>query len=383
MPGIIPMKVITVPGTAAQARVAQACDRCRSKKIRCDGIRPCCSQCAAVGFECRTSDKLSRRAFPRGYTESLEERVRALEGEVRELKELLDDKDDIIDILERLHVRRSPRSQAATATVSPTTTETSARNSSPVEREAARPSVGREMLAWAEAELSPIDVATGVTGVQDASDLGSTSAGERPSRKRFHSPFSQYPRLDGIGGQTASQQKMRRATAPMPTFSRGAAGQQASYSSISSDPGPPPSSSSYVSSLPATLQAFPPPPSTPLAQPRLHRPAQSLPNLDFFPFGAAADGGTGMAHNVSPEEWQQLLGSLDDASKPADAYATGTGGGGRLLELAYGPAAPMADGGGGDGFPNNTGTIGAGEGAHFAGGTVIVGEGWDGFNMGV
>lgn len=87
------MKVIKV-GSSAQSRIAQACDRCRSKKIRCDGILPCCSQCANVGFCCKTSDKLSRRAFPRGYTESLEERVRALEAEIRELKDLLDEKDE-------------------------------------------------------------------------------------------------------------------------------------------------------------------------------------------------------------------------------------------------------------------------------------------------
>ncbi|KAK0951547.1 DNA-binding transcription factor cat8 [Friedmanniomyces endolithicus] len=96
MPGILPMKVIKV-GTNAQSRIAQACDRCRSKKIRCDGVRPCCTQCANVGFECKTSDKLSRRAFPRGYTESLEERVRSLECEVRELKDLLDEKDEKIE----------------------------------------------------------------------------------------------------------------------------------------------------------------------------------------------------------------------------------------------------------------------------------------------
>lgn len=83
--------------------------RCRSKKIRCDGVRPCCSQCANVGFECKTSDKLSRRAFPRGYTESLEERVRALETEVRELKDLLDEKDEKIDVLSRIH-SQSPHS---------------------------------------------------------------------------------------------------------------------------------------------------------------------------------------------------------------------------------------------------------------------------------
>ncbi|KAI4671146.1 uncharacterized protein J4E88_009178 [Alternaria novae-zelandiae] len=104
MPGILPMKVIKV-GSACQSRIAQACDRCRSKKIRCDGIRPSCTQCTNVGFECKTSDKLSRRAFPRGYTESLEERVRILEAEVRDLKDLLDEKDEKIDMLSRMHAR--------------------------------------------------------------------------------------------------------------------------------------------------------------------------------------------------------------------------------------------------------------------------------------
>ena len=116
MPGILPMKVIKV-GTGTQSRIAQACDRCRSKKIRCDGITPCCSQCATVGFECKTSDKLSRRAFPRGYTESLEERVRALEGEVKELKDLLDEKDEKIDILSR--IRSSSPQKPAPPTLSP------------------------------------------------------------------------------------------------------------------------------------------------------------------------------------------------------------------------------------------------------------------------
>src|SRR5438045_4901739 len=112
MPGILPMKVIKV-GNSSQPRIAQACDRCRSKKIRCDGIRPCCSQCANVGFECKTSDKLSRRAFPRGYTESLEERVRTFEGEVRELKDLLDEKDEKIDMLSKIHSNRRPSTVSA------------------------------------------------------------------------------------------------------------------------------------------------------------------------------------------------------------------------------------------------------------------------------
>lgn len=81
-----PTKVIQI-GDNAHNRVAQACDRCRRKKIRCDGKRPCCTQCANVGFECVTSDKLSRRAFPRGYTESLEAKVRSLQSEVRQLRQ--------------------------------------------------------------------------------------------------------------------------------------------------------------------------------------------------------------------------------------------------------------------------------------------------------
>jgi hypothetical protein len=117
MPGILPMKMIRV-GSSTQNRIAQACDRCRSKKIRCDGIRPCCTQCANVGFECKTSDKLSRRAFPRGYTESLEDRVRGLEAEVRELKDLLDEKDEKIDMLSRLHSFSSP-SRKGSASLSP------------------------------------------------------------------------------------------------------------------------------------------------------------------------------------------------------------------------------------------------------------------------
>ena len=123
MPGILPMKVIKV-GTSTQSRIAQACDRCRSKKIRCDGVTPCCTQCKNVGFECKTSDKLSRRAFPRGYTESLEERVRALEAEVRELKDLLDEKDEKIDLLSKIHAFSPGRRLSNTA--SPTALDTAA-----------------------------------------------------------------------------------------------------------------------------------------------------------------------------------------------------------------------------------------------------------------
>jgi hypothetical protein len=75
-----------------------------------------------VGFECKTSDKLSRRAFPRGYTESLEDRVRSLEAEVRELKDLLDEKDEKIDVLSRIH-SFSPHSRKCSPSLSPAVSE--------------------------------------------------------------------------------------------------------------------------------------------------------------------------------------------------------------------------------------------------------------------
>ncbi|AMD19337.1 HBR436Cp [Eremothecium sinecaudum] len=56
-------------------RSSQACDRCRLKKIKCDGLKPSCSSCQKIGYQCKTSDKLTRRGFPRGYTEMLEREV--------------------------------------------------------------------------------------------------------------------------------------------------------------------------------------------------------------------------------------------------------------------------------------------------------------------
>ncbi|KAI5966451.1 uncharacterized protein KGF55_000760 [Candida pseudojiufengensis] len=62
-------------------RSSQACDRCRIKKVKCDGLNPC-HNCKKAQMECKTSDKLTRRAFPKGYTESLEKKIKTLENEI-------------------------------------------------------------------------------------------------------------------------------------------------------------------------------------------------------------------------------------------------------------------------------------------------------------
>jgi hypothetical protein len=164
--------------------------------ISCDGIRPCCTQCANVGFECKTSDKLSRRAFPRGYTESLEDRVRGLEAEVRELKDLLDEKDEKIDMLSRLQ-SFSPPSRKCSTNLSPASIEQVKQ-----ELESAREDV---LLIEILSSTSTSDVAGASSTVafieafdQKAHDDGHDDADIRPSKfallSRPLTPSSPSPR---------------------------------------------------------------------------------------------------------------------------------------------------------------------------------------------
>ncbi|CAI7635515.1 unnamed protein product [Penicillium pancosmium] len=53
-------------------RVSRACDRCRSKKDKCDGIRPTCSACQASGQSCSYDPHAKKRGLPEGYVRGLE-----------------------------------------------------------------------------------------------------------------------------------------------------------------------------------------------------------------------------------------------------------------------------------------------------------------------
>ncbi|KAJ5112933.1 hypothetical protein N7456_001467 [Penicillium angulare] len=53
-------------------RVSRACDRCRSKKDKCDGIRPTCSACQASGQTCSYDPHAKKRGLPEGYVRGLE-----------------------------------------------------------------------------------------------------------------------------------------------------------------------------------------------------------------------------------------------------------------------------------------------------------------------
>lgn len=53
-------------------RVSQACDRCRSRKDKCDGGKPRCSTCASLDQVCFYDKAVKKRGLPEGYVRGLE-----------------------------------------------------------------------------------------------------------------------------------------------------------------------------------------------------------------------------------------------------------------------------------------------------------------------
>ncbi|KAI9258795.1 fungal-specific transcription factor domain-containing protein [Phascolomyces articulosus] len=60
-------------------RLAQACDVCRRKKIKCDGARPTCANCEKLGRQCTYNPNVKKRGPRQGYIEMLEKRLDKME----------------------------------------------------------------------------------------------------------------------------------------------------------------------------------------------------------------------------------------------------------------------------------------------------------------
>lgn len=58
--------------TGPRKRVSQACDRCRSRKDKCDGGKPSCSTCTTHGRVCSYDTNVKKRGLPEGYVRGLE-----------------------------------------------------------------------------------------------------------------------------------------------------------------------------------------------------------------------------------------------------------------------------------------------------------------------
>ncbi|KAG0255108.1 hypothetical protein BG011_005325, partial [Mortierella polycephala] len=60
-------------------RLTQACDPCRKKKIKCDGIKPSCANCAKSSINCTYLPSMKKRGPRQGYIELLEKRLDKME----------------------------------------------------------------------------------------------------------------------------------------------------------------------------------------------------------------------------------------------------------------------------------------------------------------
>jgi hypothetical protein len=86
LPPGAPAPKIAIPRLAADVphgrrRSARACEPCRQRKIKCDGLRPCCSQCTYHNHQCSYEDV--KRVRDQKRLGSLAKRVEAYESLLR------------------------------------------------------------------------------------------------------------------------------------------------------------------------------------------------------------------------------------------------------------------------------------------------------------
>ncbi|RUS25023.1 hypothetical protein BC938DRAFT_472736, partial [Jimgerdemannia flammicorona] len=70
---------------AKRMKVTTACDACRRRKVKCDAIQPCCTNCQAAHVECIYSGAGAKRGPPKGYVAVIEDRLHSIETLLGEL----------------------------------------------------------------------------------------------------------------------------------------------------------------------------------------------------------------------------------------------------------------------------------------------------------
>ncbi|RPD61888.1 hypothetical protein L226DRAFT_72642 [Lentinus tigrinus ALCF2SS1-7] len=78
------------PVQLQRRRVWRACESCRRKKIKCDGVEPTCSQCSASKSQCTWLQTKDRAALSRHYVQELEARLLHMENLFQQLAPILD-----------------------------------------------------------------------------------------------------------------------------------------------------------------------------------------------------------------------------------------------------------------------------------------------------
>ncbi|KIJ51520.1 hypothetical protein M422DRAFT_244680 [Sphaerobolus stellatus SS14] len=127
-------------GAAKRGRVGRACDTCRRKKIRCDFQNPHgpegkCSNCAAYNYECTYVEAAKKRGPPKGYVESLENRLQRMETLLQRLCPDADFTQELGVVIDREtwwnDRTHSKNSTSPSSTLPPSNVQAKSRTSSP------------------------------------------------------------------------------------------------------------------------------------------------------------------------------------------------------------------------------------------------------------
>jgi len=82
----------STPSKRRGHHATKACNGCRRRRCKCDGVHPICGTCSFYGHECTWSqEEDARRPATKQLVESLRVRIRELEGEVNKLRGQLQD----------------------------------------------------------------------------------------------------------------------------------------------------------------------------------------------------------------------------------------------------------------------------------------------------
>lgn len=73
----------------ARVRVSKACTRCRTRKDRCDGLRPACTSCQQAEKQCSYEPTTKKRGLPEGYVRGLEKLITVASYSIDGLEDVL------------------------------------------------------------------------------------------------------------------------------------------------------------------------------------------------------------------------------------------------------------------------------------------------------
>ncbi|KAI9239839.1 MAG: hypothetical protein BYD32DRAFT_365809, partial [Podila humilis] len=62
-----------------RSKITKACDNCRRRRVKCDGVPDGCGGCKAAKTQCVYTTSNTKRGPPKGYVEVIEDRLGKIE----------------------------------------------------------------------------------------------------------------------------------------------------------------------------------------------------------------------------------------------------------------------------------------------------------------